>query len=169
MNGASEQCNQELLSLYIDGEMSPEESRQVDRHLQHCRACRQYVQQQAELAQRLRREVSVARQGVDFQRLEKRIVDQAGGQPSLQDRFRQTLFSWKLILPAAAAAALVLFFFTNLFQLQPPAASGPSAIINSFTGKVSSVMILETPQSHHTVIWYREEAMEGNGTESKKL
>ena len=163
----SKRCNEELLSLFIDGELGPEESRRVERHLQDCPTCRQYLQQQGELAQQLRREVSLARQAVDFQRLEQHIVGKTGGRPALGHHMRQWLLSWRLMLPVAATAVLILFFFTSVFE--PPAPPGPSAIIKSFTGKVSSVMILETPQSHHTVIWYSEEAMEGNGTESKKL
>lgn len=162
-----EHCDEEQLSLYIDGESGAEESQQIERHLQRCPGCRQYVQQQKEMAQTLRREVSIAQQAVDFERLEKQIVRASGGRPAPGDWLRERLFSWKMMLPVAAAAALVLFVFTHWFA--PPATPGPSAVINSFTGKVSSVMILETPQRHHTVIWYREEAMEGNGTESQKL
>jgi len=157
-------CNAELLNRYIDRETTPEETQRVDRHLQRCASCRQQLQQQGELAQRLRREVSAARQAVDFERLEMRIVSAAGSPRAPLVHLLEMLFSWKLMVPVAATVALALFFFTSLFP--PTAPPGPSAIINSFTGRVSSVMILETPQSHHTVIWYSEEATEGNGTES---
>ena len=156
-------CDEERLSRYIDGETTPQERQRIDRHLADCIACRQYLQQQQQLAGQLHREVTAARQAVDFGRLAVQITDSVGKRPPLRD----TLLSWKLLLPVAATAALVLFFFTSVFQ--PPAPAGPSAIINSFTGKVSSVMILETPQSRNTVIWYSEETREGNGTESKKL
>jgi anti-sigma factor RsiW len=167
MNEDTGRCNQELLSIFIDGEAGPEDSRQVERHLQSCPACQRYVQQQKELAQLLRQEVSLARQAVDFQRLEEQIFGKTAKRPAPGHPVRQWLLSWKLMLPVAATAALILLFSTSLFD--PPAPPGPSAIIKSFTGRVSSVMILETPQSHRTVIWYSEEAMEGNGTESKKL
>ena len=163
----TKRCNEERLSLFIDGEAAPEELRQVERHLQSCPACRRYVQQQQELAQLLRREVSHARQTVDFHRLEQQIVGKTGRRTALGHPVRQWLLSWKLMLPVAATAALILLLSTSL--MDPPAPPGPSAIIKSFTGRVSSVMILETPQSHRTVIWYSEESMEGNGTESKKL
>ena len=159
----SKHCDEQLLSRHIDGETTPQETRRIDSHLQHCAGCRHYVRQQKELAQQLRREVTAAQRAVDFNRLQAEITGAAGRRPML----RETLFSWKLMLPVAATAALALFFFTSLFQ--PAAPAGPSAIINSFTGKVSSVMILETPQNHHTVIWYSEESTEGNGIESKKL
>ena len=156
-------CDEALLSRYIDGETAPEDTRQIERHLPHCPGCRQFVQQQGQLARQLRREVTAARQAVDFDRLERQIT---GAAAARRWQPRHWLLSWKLWLPVAATAAVGLFFFTSLFQ-PPPA--GPSAIINSFTGKVSSVMILETPQRHHTVIWYSEESTEGNGIESKKL
>ena len=167
MTDEPKRCNQERLSRFIDGEADPEDMRQVERHLLSCPTCRQYVQQQKELAQLLRREVSFARQSVDFHRLERQIVGKTLRRPVPGFSVRQWLLSWKLMLPVAATAALILFFSTSL--LDPPAPPGPSAIIKSFTGRVSSVMILETPRSQRTVIWYSEESTEGNGTESKKL
>ena len=167
MKAESQRCDSELLSRYIDGETSPEETRRVDSHLQGCADCRLVVRQQAELAERLRREVSAAGQQVDFDRLQQRIVDAAHRRPPVWRRLAGLPFTWKLMVPAAATAMLALFFFSSV--LEPPAAPGPSAIINSFTGRVSSVMILETPKSHQTVIWYSEEAATGNGAENKKL
>ena len=162
-----ERCNGELLSRYLDRETTPEETQHVDRHLKQCPACRQHLQQHGELARRLRREVSAAGEAADFDRLEMHIIRAARRPKSPWIDLRRTRFSWKLLVPIAATAAVALFFFTSVFQ--PPAPAGPSAIINSFTGRVSSVMILETPQSRHTVIWYSEETMEANGADSKKL
>ncbi len=167
MGDDQKHCNQEMLSRYVDREASPEQMRRIELHLQRCSSCRQYVQLHGDLAQRLQRVVSASRERVDFDELEQRIVSAARRHPDRRGQLREALFSWKLLLPVAATAALALFFFTSLFQSPPP--PGPSAIINSFTGRVSSVMILQTPQSHHTVIWYSEEATEGNGADSKKL
>jgi anti-sigma factor RsiW len=158
-----EKCDEALLNRYVDGEAAEEEAQRVDRHLERCAACRRFVQQQEQLAQQLRREVADARQAEDFDRLEMRIRRGVGRRPQL----RESLLSWKLLLPVGATAALALVFFTSLFR--PSVPGGPSAVINSFTGTVSSVMILETPLSHRTVIWYSEEAPEANGTESQKL
>jgi hypothetical protein len=36
--------------------------------------------------------------------------------------------------------------------------TAPSAIINSFTGSMSSVMIFETPETRQTILWYKEDA-----------
>ena len=159
-------CNEELLNRYLDRETTPEETQRVDRHLQRCPACRQQLQLQGELAQQVRREISAARRAVDFEQLQRRILSAARRPRHAWVDWRETLLSWKLLVPVAATAVLALFVFNSLFQA--PAPPGPSAIINSFTGRVSSVMILETPQSHHTVIWY-EESTEGNGADSKIL
>ena len=163
----NKKCNAEMINRYIDGETSPPETKWIDRHLQSCPGCRQSVQQHRELAQRLHREVSAAREALDIDRLEQQIVSAARMRAGQRSRLRETLFSWKLMLPVAATAALALYFFTSL--LPAPAPTGPSAVINSFTGRVSSVMILETPQSRQTVIWFSEEAKEGNGAESKQI
>jgi anti-sigma factor RsiW len=155
-----EKCDEALLNRYVDGEVTVEEEQRVERHLRRCAGCRRFTQQQKQMAQQLRLEVHDARQAEDFDRLEMRIKRAVGRRPQL----RESLPSWKLLLPVGATAALALFFFSSLFQ--PPVPAGPSAVIKSFTGTVSSVMILETPLSHRTVIWYSEETPEGNGTES---
>ena len=155
-----EHCNKQQLSRYIDSETDPQEVQRIERHLQHCADCLRYVQQQRELAQQLRREVTAAQQAVDFDRLEKQITSAADKQAKWSSWLPESWFSWKVVLPAAATAALALFIFTPWFQPPPP--SGPSALIKSFTGKVSSVMILETPKSQRTVIWYSEETTENN-------
>lgn len=158
-----QKCDEARLSRYVDGEATPQERQRVETHLLRCPGCRQFVQQQQQLARQLRREVAAARQAVDFERLERQITGAVGRRPLL----REKLFSWKMALPVAATAALALFFITS--SLHSPVPAGPSAVINSFTGRVSSVMILETPGSNRTVIWYSEETTEGNGSESQKL
>jgi hypothetical protein len=62
----------------------------------------------------------------------------------------------------AGAAALVLALL--LVTLPPPAQlAEPSAIVNSFSGDVASVIIVETPESHQTIIWYTERALPDSG------
>ena len=48
----------------------------------------------------------------------------------------------------------VFFIYTHFIDKPMPV---PSAIINSFTGSVSSVMILETPETREIILWYNED------------
>jgi hypothetical protein len=80
-------------------------------------------------------------------------------------QLRAFLVSKRCLVPATALALAFLFFVL----LQPPASvSGPSAIISSFQGDVASVMILETPESHQTILWISESVTSsghnGNGS-----
>ncbi|UCG79777.1 MAG: zf-HC2 domain-containing protein [Desulfobacterales bacterium] len=158
-------CDLILLSRYADQETNPEETRQIQAHLLSCPECRQALAEQRQLAELLQQGVSAAQQGVDFDRLEKRILTVDRRRSRIWSDIREGVLSWKVALPVAtAAAALILFFFTPLFQ--QPSPSGPSAIINSFTGRVTSVMILETPRSQQTVIWYSEESPTDHASEN---
>lgn len=62
--------------------------------------------------------------------------------------------NFKFLIPAAAMVAI----FFILFSLTGPSVSvsGPSAIVKSFSGDTSSVIILETPESRQTIIWFNE-------------
>jgi hypothetical protein len=155
MAGQKNLCDLILLSRYADQETNPEETRQIKAHLLSCPQCRQALAQQRQLAELLQQGVIAVQQAVDFDLLEKRILTVDRRPSGIWSNIRDWVLSWKVALPVAAAAALILFFYTPLFQ--QPSPSGPSAIINSFTGRVTSVMILETPRSQQTVIWYSEE------------
>jgi predicted membrane-bound mannosyltransferase len=165
MAGQNNLCDLILLSRYADQEANPEETRQVRAHLLTCPQCRQALAEQRQLAELLQQGVFTAQQAVDFDRLEKRILTDDRRRSGIWSDIRDWVLSWKVALPVAAtAAALIIFFYTPLFQ--QPSPSGPSAIINSFTGRVTSVMILETPRSQQTVIWYSEESPTDNAPEN---
>jgi len=165
MAGQKNLCDLILLNRYADQETNPEETRQVEAHLLSCPQCRQALAEQRQLAELLQQGVFAAQQAVDFDRLEKRILTADRRPSGIWSDIRDWVLSWKVALPvAAAAAALILFFYSPLFQ--QPSPSGPSAIINSFTGRVTSVMILETPRSQQTVIWYSEEPPTDNASEN---
>ena len=61
---------------------------------------------------------------------------------------------------------MALFIF--IMNLMNPG-DMPSAIVSSFTGQISSVMIIETPKEHHTIIWFSEDVnMNGGDNELQK-
>jgi RNA polymerase sigma-70 factor (ECF subfamily) len=57
-----------------------------------------------------------------------------------------------------AAASLAALFVIAVFALtnDGPAIAGPSAIVKSIDTDYTAVMIFETPETHHTIIWYSE-------------
>ena len=58
-------------------------------------------------------------------------------------------------LTAWAGAGFLLFYIYTHFIAKP--APVPSALIDSFTGAVSTVMVLETPETRETILWYSED------------
>ncbi|MEA2040209.1 MAG: anti-sigma factor [Thermodesulfobacteriota bacterium] len=154
MKKAYGECDEELIGRYFDGELSQKEYERISRHLKECPSCQKVLQDYQAIStvsvDSLEQEASRA----DFGLLETRVLDQIRqkGHP-WRERITELVFSGKLLIPATALAALILFF---AITRSPTTLSGPSAIIEAFSGEVSSVMIIEAPNSRQTIIWYKE-------------
>jgi hypothetical protein len=80
-------------------------------------------------------------------------------------RHREASASWRnrfkparLFLPVAVTVlAAAIYIIPRPFKIAPDS-QAPSAIINSFTGSVTSVMLFETPNTHQTIIWFKEDS-----------
>ena len=167
MADRSYSCKLEEISRFHDGECHQAETRRIEEHLKECPECRQELARLREISGKLRQTVETAHKEIDFQRFEQQILTAAIQHTPLRDRLKESLFSWRLAIPAAAAAILIVFFINNLFQ--PSLSSGPSAIIHSFTVQVKSVMILETTSKRQTEIWYSEENKAENASNPTRI
>jgi len=147
-------CDEELLSRFFDQELGQEESVHMREHVDHCASCQRALQENQTLSVQFKTGLDQGLSGVDLGKIEKNVVAVICRQDvrwwmGLRDLF----FSRKFFFPATAMAAALLLSVL----LRPPASlSGPSAIVSSFEGDVASVMILETPESHQTIIWISE-------------
>ena len=154
MKKAHHECDEELIGRYFDGELSRKEHDRISMHLRDCPSCQKILQDNQAIStvfrDSLEREVSQT----DFSVLETRVLNQIRqkGNP-WWERIAKRFSSIRILIPATAVAALILFF---AITRSPTTISGPSAIIEAFSGEVSSVMIIETPKSHQTIIWYKE-------------
>ena len=110
----------------------------------------------ADFSQRLRDRVRQATETVDFTALEKDVLYKALRQYRHRGQGSAFFASLRYTIPATVAAGLLVFFGYAHFLAKP--APVPSAIINSFTGSMSSVMIFETPETRQTILWYKEDA-----------
>ena len=73
--------------------------------------------------------------------------------------FIQSFNTRKFYLQLGSVAAIIILSISTIYLQKKPALSlsdGPSAIVTSVDGDVSSVMILETQDKKHTIIWYKE-------------
>jgi len=150
-------CSLELLDRYYDGEISPDESKAVTDHLDGCPVCRKRLAARRTVTESVRAVADEAVSRTDFRHLDQKVLDRiAVRRTPFLSQLKNMRFSWRFYVPASAIAAILMVFFTVF--LRQPADVGPSAIINSFAGKISSVMIIETPESRHTILWFSEES-----------
>ena len=148
-------CDEILLDRYLDGDLEAGERAQMKAHIAGCRQCRCQVAALAAFSQNLHDRVRYAADSVDFVDLEKQVLNKALRQYRSRGGLSRFIASLKYTIPATVTAGLLLFFAYSTYVLKPPPV--PSAIINSFTGSMSSVMIFETPETRQTILWYTEE------------
>ena len=148
-------CDEALLDRYLDGDLDAEEKERMTAHLDRCPECRRQVTAMTAFSKGLRERVEQATESVDFMALEKDVLTRALRQRRSRGVFSIFVASLKYTIPVAVTVCLVLFFAYPAFMTNP--APVPSAIINSFTGSVSSVMIFETPDTRQTILWYNED------------
>ncbi len=155
MKKARTKCDQALVSRFYDGETGPEEHARLSSHVRDCAYCQKTHQENQALSALFKAGLEEELSRVNIHSLEQGVMDEIqAAQAPWWLGFKDILAQKKLILPAAAMAAMFVLFFSLLRPIAPVTA--PSAIINSFTGEVSSVMIIETPKTRQTIIWFNE-------------
>ncbi len=148
-------CDEIRLDRYLDGDLDAGEMAQMEAHVAGCRQCRRQLAALTTFSQNLRDRVHDATNSVDFVALEKQVLNKALRQYRSRGGLSRFIGSLKYTIPATVTAGLLLFFAYSNDVFKPPPL--PSAIINSFTGSMSSVMIFETPETRQTILWYTEE------------
>jgi anti-sigma factor RsiW len=148
-------CDPALVNRFFDGELGPREHALVRSHLRDCPSCQKINESNQNLSALFKNAFEKELSQVNLRGLEQGVMDniQARSAP-WRSGFKGLLAPKKLIIPAAAMAAMLVLLFSLMRPFDP--VSAPSAIINSFTGEISSVMILETPKSRQTIIWFSE-------------
>jgi anti-sigma factor RsiW len=148
-------CDDILLYRYLDGDLGADEAEQIKVHLEGCRQCRSQSAAMADFSRDIRDRIQHASDAVDFVAIEKQVLNKVLRQRGARSGLSAFMASLKFIIPSAVTAGLLIFFAYSHYMV--PKASVPSAIINSFTGSMSSVMIFETPETRQTILWYTED------------
>ena len=148
-------CDDDLLVRSLDDDLDADEKERLAAHLESCRPCRRQLAKLTGFSQDLRTRVDLAADAVNFTALEKEVITKALRPRRANNGGAGWFRTLKYGIPVAVTAGLLLFFGYNQFMIHsgPP----PSAIINSFTGSMSSVMIFETPETRQTILWYTED------------
>ncbi len=146
--------SEKQISRFIDGELSRQEIRQIRQHLDTCSACRHLAAQFQRITRTFDELTEPTGWGIDaerlYQALEKRVEKPA--------RPRKLRFFSHPVRPLLALASIAALLVIGVFALKNDGMSpnGPSAIVTSIDTEYTAVMILETPDTHHTIIWYSD-------------
>ena len=159
MKQAGAPCDPDRLMRYIDRELNAQEQVEMDNHLRSCAGCRQTVREELRLSAVVQKTFARAVAAGPLDGVEEAVFARVGKQTGKDSRRIRTgarRFPWKTVLVPATALAAVALFYSIFGPFQE--SREPSAIINSFTAETSSVMILETPETHRTILWFQEKS-----------
>ncbi len=146
-------CNTELISRFFDKELDAGEYARVAGHIRTCPACRKSLDEFATLSGDIKSHLTGSTEP-DSARLEENVLKAIERKEApWWIKSKEVLLSKKVLIPASVIASFVFIFFTLFYN---PPVSGPSAIITSLSGGGSSVVILETPQTRQTILWFNE-------------
>jgi anti-sigma factor RsiW len=149
-------CDPAMVSRFFDGELDSQTANMFRAHLDTCPACRQALKDHRIVSEYFQSTTSNQQSEMDFEPLEKNLLRQLRNPPiAWKSRFLELITARIFYIPATVLATALILFFTYFNPAGAP--SEPSALITSFTGNVSSVMILETPKTHQTVLWFNED------------
>ena len=155
MKKACKTYDEKIISEFVDNELASEENKKISKHIKTCPLCKniaeEYIQMSDIFVQRASIEVGKINTGSIGENVLKQIKRK-------ENSFSKKVFDYfspKLYLKIASVVAIMVISLIYL-QEQPINIIGPSAIVNSVDGNTSSVMIFETQNSKHTIIWFSE-------------
>jgi anti-sigma factor RsiW len=151
-------CDPERLSRYHDDELTFQDREQVEAHLETCPVCRSMLADFNRLSHMTREHADRSLAAFDSEALTQGVLTRMPRSPRAPVNWRSWFKPSRLFLPVAVTVlALAIYIIPRPFRSESTGAP-PSAIINSFTGAVTSVMLFETPNTHQTIIWISEDA-----------
>ena len=154
MEQKSTSCNFSLISRFHDDELFGEELEYTKRHIQACPSCSKALHDMERISGQVTRYIKKNSSLTEDRSVEYYVLEEVRKNNSTWwIRLKDLIFSKKIMIPVTAMAAFTLFFVT---LIQPSFNRGPSAIVSSVSGEVSSIVILETPDTNQTILWFDE-------------
>ncbi len=161
MKKEKKMCDPERLGHFLDRELEADKYALIRSHIQSCPRCQKILQGNQFISSLFQTGLERKGHEVNFREIEEKVMAQIEkGGASWQSRLEEFFVSKRFYIPAATVTAVLLVVFS--FLGRPISTPGPSAIIKSFQGSVGSVMILETPKSHQTILWFNEALVSGS-------
>lgn len=165
-------CNRytdEFISRVADNDVPDQEHSDFIRHAERCSACADTLADFRRMGQLFSSHTAsqVSRIRTELPLITLTAPRQTKNREGLQGWFSHMTDGLKAVfgrdamgLKLASLGAVALIIAVSLYTWQGGGGTamvpGPSAIVNSVDTYGSSVMIIETPESHHTIIWFSE-------------
>lgn len=154
MTNSCGRYSEKQISRFIDGALSRPELEQIRQHLDSCSACRDLAAQYREVTKTFDELAECPGMAINPDRL-YRTIQQPAENPAGPEAGRFFNGRFRPLLAAASVAALLIIGGISLIT-NGIATDSPSAIVRSIDTEYTAVMILETPDTHHTIIWYSD-------------
>jgi len=158
MGKACKIYDEKTISKFIDNELSSKNIKMVSEHIETCPICSSIAAKYNHLSAVFVQSASKQLDIIDTGLLGQNVFEQIKRKD--HDFFKKVFdyFPPKFYLKIASVFAIMvvsLIYFQERI-IKPTNLIGPSAIVNSIDGNVSSVMIFETEKSKQTIIWFSE-------------
>lgn len=148
----NDSCNPELISRFFDGELEEDAQARVIDHLRICSVCRERLETIQAVSTQVKKHIEAY--AVDPGKVEEEFIGAIHKKETpWWERGREIIISKKIMVPAGAVASFLLIFFSIYFN---SAVSEPSAIITSVSGNGTSLIVMETPETRQTILWFNE-------------
>ncbi len=165
----------EDISRFVDNELLEDQYQHLEQHLEHCIHCRTLVKHYKTISTQFKTFIDRKTVQADPVKVKQKLSIQNSKTKSFEGNFNQRnilsilriknffqrnnwgnrWFSGEHYLKLASVALLLIItIFTFQEKLFTP--SGPSAIVKYIDTDFASVMIMETQNKQHTIIWYSE-------------
>ncbi len=156
-NGACEYTYKRIQE-YFDGELSSLESDRLKKHLKSCTNCKKWLDEMRSVSRIYKNRMA------EFSEVSGAFAEEAKLIGGINRKKGYSFFSGtglvfkkRFIIPIAAAAIALFVFFVPMGNK----AVAPSAIVSYFSGNVKDLVIMETPETRQTIIWYQENENQG--------
>lgn len=150
-------CNtykDEFISRFVDNEVSTRDHEDFVHHMAVCPACKNKVSRFGQMASAFERHAAAQALSIKVPLVPISLETEKGKRRQADGQPKGMILKLASLGTAALIFAVALLPWTggpNLDQLPEP-----SAIVNSVDTYGSSVMIIETANTQHTIIWFSE-------------
>jgi anti-sigma factor RsiW len=164
-------CQPELISRFLDKELSIKDEELVKAHLDLCPVCRSIAKDMIEMADQIKAGIRAETENVDFSKINQAVLSRIRLEKTEKPSFLSHVIDFfsnsvdfimgeirssrrRTLIPASALLASIAFILiitatTGIFSPE----NVPSALVSSVSSDVSSVFIMETTGTKQTIIW----------------